>query len=426
MSTASPPPHGSSCPATDSLAGERGGFLELPRGPGKPLLRLEWEPEKTRLIRDRLEILTFDPAGRVFSFSSGGSIWRRGLDGRVLEISHNEVAGSNMPACHFHEGRLASSQEAEHWRRWVQGVLEEARQRFGPHPALEAPARFDWARDAGAFLEIYRPVGILPPDQYRSVVLQLTWGCAYNQCTFCDFFKKDRFRLKPPDEFRQHVQRALAWFGPSLLARRGIFLGEANAVGVDTGDLCQALEIVRGVLQESLPAAEVRRFEKVCSFLDTFSTHRGVEEWKALGERGLDRLYLGMESGSSKVLRFLRKPGSADLSVQQVETLKEAGLRVGPIVMSGVGGRQRAEEHVRETADMLNRMPLGPEDRIYVSEFLSVPGSEYEALAREAGIQGLNRLECREQSRQLRGLLRFPPPPHGPAVALYDVRQFIY
>ncbi len=425
MSTSRRPDHGTSCPATESLAGQRGGFLELPRAPRQPLLRLEWEPEKTRLIRDRLEILTFDPAGRLFSFSSQGSIWRRGLDGRVLEISHNVDPQTTMPACHFHEGRVTGPEEAEKWRRWVEGVLAEALERFGPHPALEAPARFDWKADAEAFLDIYRPVGILPPDQYRSLVLQLTWGCAYNRCTFCDFFKKDTFRLKPPDEFREHLRRATAFFGPSLRGRKGVFLGEANAVGIPTDPLLEALAIVREVLADC-PEAEPRRFEKVCSFLDTFSTDRTLEEWQALHRNGLDRLYLGMESGSSRVLKFLRKPGSADLSVHLVERLKKAGLRVGPIVMTGVGGQEMAEEHLQETAAMLNRMPLGPEDRIYVSEFLTVPGSEYEALARQAGLHDPGRMGCRLQSRELRSMLRFAPPPHGPAVALYDVRQFIY
>jgi hypothetical protein len=413
------------CPTSEGLAGFQGGFLESPRGHRQPLLRLEWDPQKTRLIRDRLEVLTFDPAGRLFSFSAQGSVWRRGLDGRVLEITHDTAPRADMPACNFHEGRVTGLEEAEKWHHWVEQALSEARQRFGPHPALEAPTRFNWKADAEAFLSIFRPVGILPPDQYRALVLQLTWGCAYNRCTFCDFFKKDTFRLKPPDEFRDHVRRATDFFGPSLRGRKGVFLGEANAVGIRTPALLEALAIVREVLA-GCPEAEPRRFGKVCSFLDTFSTDRTLEEWQALQAAGLDRLYLGMESGSSRVLKFLRKPGSAELSVHLVELLKKAGLRVGPIVMTGVGGLEMAEEHLHETAAMLNRMPLGPEDRIYVSEFMTVPGSEYETLARQAGMHELTRMGCRVQSRQLRSMLRFDPPPHGPAVALYDVRQFIY
>jgi len=38
-----------------------------------------------------------------------------------------------------------------------------------------------------------KPVGILPPDQYMAVVLQAAEGCAFNTCTFCDFYRDRSF-----------------------------------------------------------------------------------------------------------------------------------------------------------------------------------------------------------------------------------------
>ena len=74
--------------------------------------------------------------------------------------------------------------------------------------ALDALARITaWspsrlAEDAARFRQIYKPVSILPPDQYLSIVLQATEGCSYNRCTFCTFYRDRPFRIKSPSRVR--------------------------------------------------------------------------------------------------------------------------------------------------------------------------------------------------------------------------------
>ncbi|MCR5663088.1 MAG: radical SAM protein [bacterium] len=422
------PSHGSNCPSSQTLADDKGGLLVIPRRGKKPIYQLEWNKERVKITRDRLESASFDPAGRLFSFSVRQSIWRRGLDGRILEISHIPADASKMPACFFHVGRVTDKEEAETWEKWVEEFVADAKAAFGPHPALEIPLKTERLQDAENFLKIFNPVGILPPDQYRSLVLQLTEGCSYNKCAFCDFFKRGKFRMKSADEFREHVKQAFAYFGESLIARQGIFIGEANAVSVPDNDLLNALDIIREAVDNwnKTNPMEEQRFAKIFSFLDTFTVKRTASQWRALKDKGLDRLYLGVESGSKNILNLLNKPGSAEHTIELITTLKEAGLRVGPIVMTGVGGKEMAQDHLEATAAMLNKLPLTSDDRIYISEFLVVEGSEYARRAKERNLTELNRMECREQSRALRNMLRFEPPPQGPAVALYDVRQFIY
>lgn len=418
------------CHGEQGLAEARGGFLELPRDKslGRPLLKLEWSADRIKIFRERLECVSFDPGGRLFSISAKGSIWRRGLDGRILEIYHAQDPSVAMSACQFHDGRLTSREEAAEWEKWLVAFMKQARYFFGDHPELKALQDLDMADDAKRFLEIFRPIGILPPDQYRSLVLQITRGCSYNKCAFCDFYKRDQYRLKGLEEFSEHVRQALSFFGRSLQARHGIFLGEANAVNIPTDHLLTCLSNLQQIIRESAETAYLpkRQFADICSFLDTFSVKRSVDEWRELKRLGLHRLYLGIESGSDQVLRFLQKPGSFEKTLELVRNLKAAGLAVGPILMTGVGGREMAEEHVKETAALLNAMPLDPDDHIYLSEFMLVPGSAYEKKARELGLHGFNRLQCREQSRVLREMLRYKNPPYGPLVALYDVRQFIY
>jgi radical SAM superfamily enzyme YgiQ (UPF0313 family) len=61
-------------------------------------------------------------------------------------------------------------------------------------------AGWNWDRlegEAGPFRNsIYKPVSILPPDQYLALVVQATEGCSYNECSFCTFYRDRPFRIK--------------------------------------------------------------------------------------------------------------------------------------------------------------------------------------------------------------------------------------
>ena len=57
---------------------------------------------------------------------------------------------------------------------------------------------FDYATDISRFHQIYKPISILPPDQYQALVLQATEGCSFNTCTFCALYRDRRFHIKKP------------------------------------------------------------------------------------------------------------------------------------------------------------------------------------------------------------------------------------
>ena len=137
---------------------------------------------------------------------------------------------------------------------------------------------------------------------------------------------------------------------------------------------------------------------------------------------GLREIYLGVESGSRTVLKLLQKPGNPQRMELLVKQLKRAGIVVNLIFLCGAGGHELSWEHVAATTGLLKRLPLGPGDRVYLSDLEVHPESRYARL----GLSPLDRWECRQQARAMRALLDYPPPPRGPAVTLYDVRQFVY
>jgi radical SAM superfamily enzyme YgiQ (UPF0313 family) len=276
--------------------------------------------------------------------------------------------------------------------------------------------------DAEEFARIYRPVSILPPDQYLALVIQATEGCSYNRCTFCDFYRDRAFRVKSADELRQHISDVQAFFGPATGLRKSLFLADANALVAPMPRIRAWLDVIEAAGVHRDP-----RHRGIFSFIDAFDVGRkSVTEWAELGERGLRRVYIGMESGDEELLRFLRKPGSAADVVDAVTTLKAAGIAVSVIVMVGVGGERFAAGHAEHTLEALRAMPLGTGDIVYFSPFFEQPGAEYSALAQEAGIRSLSPPEVTRQEAIMREALHCGAGENRPQVSRYDIREFVY
>ncbi|MCX7887454.1 MAG: radical SAM protein [Verrucomicrobiae bacterium] len=351
--------------------------------------------------------LHYDLQGRFTKYVTVADYHRRALSGKILHtIKANGIKRTV----------LADDSVVERAHRRVVAVVENfetaavefarpenAREIF--KPLLELAARFDVAAsraDAARFRAIYGDVAILPPDQYNALVFQATEGCAYRGCLFCDFYKDRPFRVKSTEEFAAHVEAVLAFHGESWRTRRYIFLGEANALAMPHERLVSILETLRA--RFGLP---------VGSFVDAFSRR---PDFLALSEFGLRRVYVGMETGCNDLLRWLRKPATAEGVIATVSAAKAAGLTVGVIVLLGAGGEQFAAAHVRETIRVLNAMPLCKGDYIYLSPLVVKPGSSYAAPL-------LSEADLLSQEQAIRAGLQFPSKPY---VARYEVEAFVY
>jgi radical SAM superfamily enzyme YgiQ (UPF0313 family) len=249
-------------------------------------------------------------------------------------------------------------------------------------------------------------------------------GCSFNTCTFCDLYHQP-FRIKPPDEFRQHIQQVRDYLGASILLRqRSIFLGAANALAVPMPRLLPLFEIINEELTPS-PAKRGRAGVGVgiYAFLDAFTgTRKSAEDYRALAERGLKRVYIGLESGHDPLLEFVRKPGHAQDAIDTAQTIKAAGINVGLIVLIGLGGERFAAGHAADTVEVLNQMPLDSGDLLYFSDLVEEPGTPYLQQAAQHGLRALDRSERLAQ----RNLIRSGLSPGGVKISNYDVREFVY
>ena len=387
------------------------------------------------LAADERYVASWDLGGRLYSVWRFGHTWRRGLNGLVLYKTRDEdaVAGSAYDA---RRRQTLTAEEARPVVDEAAAFAGDAVRAMEDSPAewlssgeagvnlpigrLHACARFDAAAaglDAARFARVYRPIGILPPDQYLSIVLQATEGCSFGSCTFCDLYH-DGYRVKAAEEFSRHVVEVLDYLGESaLLRRRSIFLGSANALAVPMPRLVELLDALRRHFPPPVPP--------VRAFVDAFTgVRKEAEDYRRLAELGLDRVYVGVESGHDPLLAFVRKPGSSAQAVETARALKAAGVAVGAIVMIGLGGRQFAEGHVADTAAALNAMGLGEGDILYFSDLVEVPGTAYPIVAGRTGLAPLGLRERLAQLEDIKARLAFPG--RGPQFARYDIREFVH
>ncbi len=383
------------------------------------------------------EVLAYDRAGRLWSATLGEITYRRGLDNRVQAIRTTPDGVRRWwlerEEIRRLEDRLAGQLQA------LERLLSRGSFRWITPPAdeqiwqealstLRRASRMDFQAleaDARRFAEVYAPIGILPPDQYLSLVVQATIGCPFNTCIFCGFYRSLPFRVRSPEDFEAHLKAIREFFGDGLWMRRTIFLGSANALAIPMPRLMALLDRLRRIFPVRADR-EGDGFAGIYAFLDGFTgLKKTVADYEQLRALGLRRVYIGLESGHEPLLTFLRKPATAEQMIETVRRLKAAGLQVGVIVMIGVGGDRFAPGHVEDTLAVLQAMPLGRGDLVYLSDFVEIPGTPYRAQAEALGIRSLSPAERVAQAQAIRAGLRRADG-EGPRVAPYALEAFLY
>jgi len=188
-----------------------------------------------------------------------------------------------------------------------------------------------------------------PPGEWKSYLLQCTIGCSNNKCTFCRMYKEKQFRIRPVHEILEDIDMARDYYGPGL---QRVFLMDGDAIIMKTEELMMILN----KLYKTFP-----HLEKVTLYAGPKSTmSKTPEELKMLHEAGLSRAYLGVESGSDQVLKFVKKGVTAEEMLLAGRRLVEAGIDLWVTIILGMTGANGEggdwEEHILSTAKIINEM----------------------------------------------------------------------
>lgn len=264
---------------------------------------------------------------------------------------------------------------------------------------------------------------IRPPSEAGSLLIRITRNCPWNRCTFCPVYKGSDFSLRPvehvlediervhrcvrlikerssrtgrilPSDIRQAMEReegidraalngALHWV---MNGMRSIFLQDANSLIIKPHRLITILNR----LKECFP-----QVERITSYARSHTVARiSDEDLAAIRKAGLDRIHIGMESGSDRVLELVKKGVDKKTHIKAGKKVKKAGMELSEYVMPGLGGRTLLKEHAMETADALNQ--INP-DFIRLRTLALPEHIELYKEYREGRFEKLNGLEIAEE-----------------------------
>lgn len=224
---------------------------------------------------------------------------------------------------------------------------------------------------------------IRPPSEASSLLIRLTRNCPWNRCTFCRVYKRRKFSLRPvgdvikdidilynyikeiktiagPGRYFDHkalqavydnveqkdrvaLNAAFNWY---MSGMKSIFLQDANSLIMKPSDLLFVLEHLRSCFPD---------VERITSYARSHTIVRiKQDDLKAMADAGLNRIHVGMESGSDTVLKKINKGSDKATHIKAGLKVKKAGIQLSEYVMPGLGGVAYSIEHAMETASALN------------------------------------------------------------------------
>ena len=203
---------------------------------------------------------------------------------------------------------------------------------------------------------------IRPPPEAFSILLQVTLGCSHNKCTFCGTYKDKRFAIKDD----RIILGDILFASKHMKKQDRVFLMDGDALIIPQKRLVWILDQIR----EHLPWVK-----GVGSYANTKSiSFKSSQELNDLRRKGLDRIYLGVETGDDEIRKKVLKGFTARHCAEMGKKVKNAGMRLTVMVLLGVAGMEKSLDHARATGELLTAMDP---DHVAALTVIPVPGTPF-------------------------------------------------
>lgn len=232
---------------------------------------------------------------------------------------------------------------------------------------------------------------IRPPSEANSLLIQITNGCTWNRCRFCQLYRHTKFKAYSADSIRADIDNIAYWAERIKIHQHpiqkfehpawdfealndelasladederqcyymvanwlisggeNVFLQDGNSTALANGRLTDVLMYLRQVFPQIKRITSYGRAENL--------SRTGAEGFAELKEAGLDRIHSGFESGSDAVLERINKGVTQAQQIKAGKAVKAGGIELSIYFMPGVGGKDLSEDNAAGTAHVINQV----------------------------------------------------------------------
>jgi len=181
-----------------------------------------------------------------------------------------------------------------------------------------------------------------PPSEAKSLIFQVTLGCSFNECSFCDMYRSKEYSERSWEEVKGEIDL----MAKTMPDTTRIFLADGDALNLSTDYMIQIVEYI----YQKFP-----NLERVsCYAMPMNLLKKTPEELNMMNKAGLNRLYLGIETGNDIILKKVTKGATQSTMIKSCNKAKDAGFTLSCMVILGLGGNKYTKENAVDTAKVIN------------------------------------------------------------------------
>ncbi|HJT10467.1 MAG TPA: radical SAM protein [Candidatus Nitrosotalea sp.] len=181
-----------------------------------------------------------------------------------------------------------------------------------------------------------------PPSEGKSLIFQVTLGCSFNKCSYCDMYRTKEYQERPWEEIKMEIDIA----AKHMPETQRIFLADGDALNLSPERLIQILDYIR---------IKFPNIERVsCYAMPKNILEKSPEDLVKLYNAGLVMFYIGIETGSDIILKKITKGATSQTIIKACQKAKDAGYTISCMVILGLGGKSYSKQHIEDTAKILS------------------------------------------------------------------------
>ncbi len=185
-----------------------------------------------------------------------------------------------------------------------------------------------------------------PPAEANNIILQVTYGCSYNNCSFCSMYKSKKFMIRNINDIFKDINLLSSNY-PNATK---IFLADGDALTLETNYLLKILQYL------SKSFKNLRRVSLYASAQNIMSKTK--EELEMLYDNNLKLIYFGIESGNDTVLKKITKGVTQKEMINSLNIVSKTKIKISATVILGMGGTTYWQEHIKDTAFIVNNTTI--------------------------------------------------------------------